>query len=307
MSAETIVDWLETDVRPKVDRRIDDHLSECRYGDRLQYQLEQGGKRVRPGIVLAVGDLCGLDEERQVALAAGVELLHTFTLVHDDVMDEDCERRGSPTVWKKWDVPTAVNVGNLLCASAFTVLPRGVRGEAARCLVTTGIGNQTDMDHCSSDRMSEQEYLRMAEQISAPLLDFAAKAPAALTGADVSLEDMSDLGLAYTIQDTIMDFDPSKGKAQIGNDVRAGKQTIMVIHADDPRVYDVLEKPFEETTDEDVQFVYEIFRENGSIEYARKIADDYVSSTIQCIERLPQSEPKERLLGICALVQRRTQ
>jgi len=154
--------------------------------------------------------------------------------------------------------------------------------------------------------MAMEEYLRMAEQISAPLIQFAADAPIALTDSDISLDSISDLGLAYTVQDSIMDFDPSKGKAQVGNDIRAGKQTVMVVHADDSRVYDVLEKPFDETTDDDIQRVYEIFQEKGSVEFARGIVDDYISTTVETIEQLPRSDSRERLLGICSLVRHRT-
>lgn len=99
---------------------IDDHiersLRDDRYRERLWYQVGTGGKRLRPGLVLLVGELCGLDQQARRESAAGVELLHTFSLVHDDLVDSDRQRRDEPAFWGEYGQAEAVNIGDMLLA-----------------------------------------------------------------------------------------------------------------------------------------------------------------------------------------------
>lgn len=292
---ETVFTWLQEDVKPAVDGRIKEWLDEFEYAERLWYPISSGGKRIRPGLVLLVSEMIDIPREDAIDIAAGVELLHNFTLVHDDIIDGDEYRRDTPTLWAKHGKGSAINLGDMMFAKAILCFPEPTRDLALETVIEVTNGEQMDIDFANRRDITVDEYLTMVRRKTGALLDLCVDAPLALTETDIDLSQFTSLGPAFQIRDDLLDFQEGKGRDKIGNDVRAGKRTLMVVHADDPRVYDILDKPFEETTDEDVHEVMEILEGAGSMEFAEQKMEELTSEARTAIDELPPSEERDKL------------
>jgi geranylgeranyl diphosphate synthase type II len=180
--------------------------------DSMRYALEMGGKRVRPVIALATGEACGARVEQVMPAALAVELVHNFSLVHDDLpsLDDDAERRGKPSVWAVYGEGTAVLAGDGLLAEAFRLAASYPTPQVARELVelTLGmIGGQY------LDTMVEGADLRSVHRLKTGRL-FAASVSLALWAADVPEPQQEpwrafgeELGMLFQVVDDILDED----------------------------------------------------------------------------------------------------
>lgn len=293
--SESVFVWLQQEVKPTVDEQIQQWLEEFDYADRLWYPVGTGGKRIRPGIVLLVAEMADVPHEDAIDIAAGVELLHNFTLVHDDIIDGDERRRDEPTLWKKYGEASAINLGDMMFAKAILCFPEQARSIALDTVIEVTNGEQMDIDFADRRDITVEEYMTMVTRKTGALLDLCVDAPLALSDSDLDLEGFQSLGPAFQIRDDLLDFQEGKGRKHIGNDVRAGKRTLMVVHADSERVYDILDKPFEETTDEDIQEVLDIFEAEGSIEFAERKMNELTTEALEAITDLPESPAQEKL------------
>jgi geranylgeranyl diphosphate synthase type II len=178
----------------------------------MRYALEMGGKRIRPVISLATGEACGAPVEQVMPAALSVELVHNFSLVHDDLpsLDDDRERRGKPSVWAAHGEGTAVLAGDGLLAEAFRLAASYPSSNVARELaqLTLGmIGGQY------LDTMVEGADLRAVHQLKTGCL-FAASVDLALWAAEVPEEEQApwrafgaELGMLFQVVDDILDRD----------------------------------------------------------------------------------------------------
>jgi geranylgeranyl diphosphate synthase, type I len=206
------------------------------------------GKRLRPAVcLLACEAVCG-DYRPALAAAAAVELIHNFSLVHDDIQDESPLRRGRPTVWARWQTAHAINVGDSLFALAQLALLEAAPDrsemlvEAARQLNLTCLrlveGQSLDLDLQSAGSASLKDYQTMVAGKTAALLEAAAWLGARFGGAD---EDRArrlaafghHLGLAFQFQDDLLGVwgDPSLTGKPADTDLRARKQALPVVLA----------------------------------------------------------------------------
>ncbi len=297
-ASDDLATWLAQEVQPMVDDRIERSIRDRRYQDRLRYQVGTGGKRLRPGLVLLVGELCGCDQQPLLDSAVGVELIHTFSLIHDDLVDGDRHRRDDPAFWVEYGTAEAINVGDMLLAHALTLIPDEGTTLAAEAVREMTVGQQVDFALADRRDITEAEYLDMVEKKTGALFDLCVELPQTLTDTDLDIDGYSALWPAFQIRDDLLDFEAGKGRKTIGNDVRAGKHTLMVIHADDERVYDILDKPAEQTTAEDVDTVQEIFEETGSFDYARHRMHTLVDEALAALETLPDSPQRHRLIAL---------
>ena len=214
--------------------------------DPLRYMMEIGGKRIRPRLCLLTYSLFknGFTEEI-LSPAAALEVFHSFTLIHDDIMDKADVRRGVPTVYKKWDENTAILSGDVMSIESYKMLakaPAAVLPEALKLFSTTAAevceGQQYDMDFEDMSRVPMEDYLKMIGLKTAVLIACSAKMGALIAGADSETCDILykfgyDLGLAFQITDDWLDtFGDLKvfGKA-IGGDIINNKKTWLMIKA----------------------------------------------------------------------------
>lgn len=223
-----------------------------RLHEAMRYAVLAGGKRIRPALALAACRACGGEDEACHGAMAGIELFHTYTLVHDDLpaMDDDDLRRGKPTVHKAYDEPTAILVGDALQAAAFAaVAPLG--SAAVSCLAYAGGsegvvgGQQDDLDH--TGRLSELSETdarvvlgRIHARKTAALIVASCELGAIAAGADITARDSlrrfgNDIGLAFQIVDDLLDVEASAhelGKTP-GKDAEQGKVTYISLHGID--------------------------------------------------------------------------
>ena len=214
--------------------------------DPLRYMIEIGGKRIRPRLCLLTYSLFK-DEftEEILSPAAAIEVFHSFTLIHDDIMDKADVRRGVPTVYKKWNENTAILSGDVMSIESYKMLakaPAAVLPEALRLFSTTAAevceGQQYDMDFENMAQVPMADYMKMIGLKTAVLIACSAKMGALIGGASSEKADLLyrfgyDLGLAFQIADDWLDtFGDTRifGKA-IGGDILNNKKTWLMIQA----------------------------------------------------------------------------
>ena len=180
----------------------------------MRYAIYSGGKRLRPALVFAAAHAVGLSPERAAPLASAVELVHTYSLVHDDLpaMDDDDLRRGRPTVHVKFGEANAILTGDALLAAAFEALaaadaPASVVGKLAHAAGSRAlVGGQVDDLAFAPERASAELVRRIHERKTAALFRFSVWAPGAAAGRPArELEALDRFGLAYGLAFQLVD------------------------------------------------------------------------------------------------------
>lgn len=214
--------------------------------DPLRYMIDIGGKRIRPRLCLTAYALFKdkLGEE-VVEPARALEVFHSFTLIHDDIMDKSPKRRGCETVWKKWNDDTAILSGDVMCIDSYrriSMAPKAVLGEVMVLFNKTAAevceGQQLDMDFENVRQVPMADYMKMIGLKTAVLIACSGKLGALIGGAgkkeaDLVYEYGYDLGLAFQVADDYLDaFGDEKvfGKP-IGGDIVNNKKCWLTTHA----------------------------------------------------------------------------
>lgn len=321
--------------REMINRHIDSYLPladpELLYRA-SKHVLEAGGKRLRPTILLIVGEAVtetrpGSQDYRSfptippdedpidlLAAAVSVEVIQSFTLIHDDIMDEDQMRRGEPAVHVAFDTNTAILAGDTLYSKAFEIMlktgaPSDRSLEALDRLASTCTriceGQALDVEYESRDSVSTDEYLDMIDRKTAVLYAASAAIPAVLLGADETVTSAlgrygRSIGQAFQVHDDVLDLTtPSEtlGK-QRGSDLIEGKRTVITQYASEQSVNvdDLIDgSDPESVTDEEIDAAVETLESVGSIDYARNLAADLVDEGLSELEVLPETEARRRL------------
>ena len=208
------------------------------------------GKRIRPLLCLLSCAASGGEWERALPLAAAVELLHNFSLLHDDIQDNSPLRRGRPTVWTKWGQAQAINAGDAMFTLAHlaphALTARGVPAAAAlaalecfdRTCLTLTQGQYLDMSFEGRERVSVAEYMTMIEGKTAALIAAAAQLGALIAGAEDErqahfAEYGRSLGLAFQIQDDLLGIwgDPAVTGKSAASDLEKRKKSLPVVYS----------------------------------------------------------------------------
>jgi len=287
--------------------------------DAVRHLPLAGGKRLRPSLAMISCETVSGNIQDVMPLAIAIELIHNFTLVHDDIMDKSKLRRKIPSVHIKFGEPTAIMAGDLLFIKAFEAM-HDIQGDLSIFKnVEFGLidsvreiseGQQLDMDFEKRQNVTEDEYLGMILKKTAVLFMYAAEAGAILGGgtreqSNVLNEYGKCLGLGFQIHDDYLDMSSDEktlGK-DIGNDIRNGKKTLIAVHClnnasgDDKKL---LEKLFgnKNASEEEVKQVYNLFNNLKSIEYAKNTAMGYCEKAKKSLEILPNSDAKQILLEL---------
>jgi len=288
-----------------------------------QHLIKAGGKRLRPFLVLKACELVGGREENALSSAVAVELLHNFTLIHDDIMDRDEKRRGVPTVHMLWGEPLAITAGDLLFAKVFEVIirysdPKYLSPEKTiQVLNTLSIatiaiceGQALDIEFERRENVSEEEYFTMIGGKTASLFRAAAETGAIVGGG--STEQIHRLGLyaynsglSFQIADDVLGLTADEkvlGKP-VGSDIREGKKTILVVHAlkyadAEQRRKILAALGNRDATSNQIGKVVEIIRSLGSIEYATQKAMELMTVGREQLKPFPEVQAKRALLDL---------
>ncbi|MDR1856327.1 MAG: polyprenyl synthetase family protein [Desulfovibrio sp.] len=246
-NSKELLGWIQNQVEAYLEACFVHEGIPRRLASAMRYSLLAGGKRIRPVLCLASASLCGLEETEDILpFAAGIEMIHTYSLIHDDLpaMDDDDLRRGKPSCHKRFDEATAILAGDGLLTEAFVhmaachrcppeVLLRAMRevAVAAGCLGMVG-GQQLDMDHTGRVDMTLPDLQHMHALKTGALIRAACVSGARLACADTdriaSIAAYGEaLGVAFQIADDILDVvaDSAELGKTAGNDEKAGKNT----------------------------------------------------------------------------------
>ncbi len=278
-----------------------------------RHLVDAGGKRLRPSMLLLAAEAVGGDPEVVVPAAVSIELVHNFTLIHDDIMDNAETRRGRPAVHVKWDEAGAILAGDTLYSKAFEILtaseakPEDMVASVAMLARTCAAiceGQWLDMEFERRDQVTESEYLEMIEKKTGVLYGAAAWMGARLSGAPAHQAEGLDrfgrlVGMAFQIQDDVLDLTaPAEvlGKPR-GGDLAEGKKTLIMIHAMATGAeIEIFGK--RNATGQEIEAALKTLRASGSIDYARKKAVNLVSEGKEALAVLPDSDAKSLLLEL---------
>ncbi len=301
-----------------VEQRIRDQAGEEHHPDlrsALEHLLSAGGKRIRPTLGLLVGNMLGAPEEKLITLGASVELLHTATLVHDDLIDGALLRRGMPTLNARWSPAATVLTGDFLFARAAKLaaetdyLPLMKLFADTLAIIVNGELTQMFSARGVIDRGN---YFDRIYAKTASLFEMSALA-AAMVATEDELMRMSmknfgyEVGMAFQIVDDILDFtgEQSTVGKPIGSDLLNGLITLPAIYYAEEHPYDedVLSLPDGGWKDTDrVQRIVDNIRRNAAIEKAMEEARLSVSRALGYLEDAPVSPERDALENLAKFI-----
>jgi geranylgeranyl pyrophosphate synthase len=289
-----------------IPKRDGDNLYEA-----VWYHMGTGGKRIRPVLALMACEAMGKDMKKAIPFAAACELLHNWLLVHDDIEDGDEVRRNQPTIWKKYGIPHAINIGDLMSQKVFQIIldskKSGVDDKTtmkllnliAETAIRTAEGQAMDIGMRATDSPTEEEYMEMViaktgYYLMAPIIGGAMIGGAKDKHVDAIIEFGRHAGPAFQIADDILDLTEGKGRGEIGRDIKEGKRSIILINClpkctagERKHIIDVLNRPPAHTSNEDVKFVKAMFERYRAIDYSMKKAEELMEKAKEAIEPLP--------------------
>lgn len=286
----------------------------------VEHHLRGGGKRVRAALVLLSAAAVGADEQVGVVGAVAIELVHNYSLVHDDIIDGDRERRHQPTVWAEFGVGPAIVAGDALAALATQVLledPTPERVQAARRLAGANqamiAGQAADMAYETRDQVTVAECLAMEQGKTGALLSCAASLGAVLAGGPpASVHALSDygdhLGIAFQAVDDLLGIwgDPAVTGKPVGADLLAHKKALPVAAAMavGGAVADELQRILGgDLTEADVARATTLIEDCGARAEVTAIADTHLELALGALDRTPlQPSAKDELLAVAHYV-----
>jgi geranylgeranyl diphosphate synthase type II len=304
--------------RTQINRRLSALTRSCASSDLAEgcrYVLLSGGKRVRASLVLLSAEAVGGHAADALHAAAATEILHNFTLVHDDIMDHAVTRRGKPTVHKKWNVNYALLVGDILVGLAYHSLLRTHSSHTQRTaeIFTKGLlevcdGQARDLSYEKATRITPRNYFTMIEKKTARLFAMAAELGAVVGGGTPehirSLRIFGHyLGRAFQVQDDLLDVvaDEQEFGKIIGGDIRERKKTFLWLQAiehsagREKQTLQQLMNPRLRITQHTVSRIARLYRTSGAIDRARmRIYADTRKATA-ALRALPRNEATEML------------
>lgn len=296
----------------------------------VRYTLKLGGKRVRPYLTLTSCGLCGGDPEEALPAAIAIELLHNFTLLHDDIMDAAETRRGEPSVFSKWDASTAILSGDAMYAWAFEQLQyygendqysKKQYAEIVKIFLdsarTVCEGQAYDLSFEKEQDVTLDEYLNMIKGKTAALISGAIKlggAVAAVGGNSLNqLEQIgSEIGIAFQIQDDLLDTiaDPEKFGKKKGGDIMEGKKTYLSILAlekgskeQKKLIQSVLSQ--ENVSQKEVKKITDIYESLGILQLTADTIEKRYKNALHLVSSFKDSEYKNELTELINNLNRR--
>ena len=279
-----------------------------------EHIVNSGGKRLRPALLVLSANACGYRGREHYTLAAVVELIHTATLLHDDVVDESTLRRGRPTANAAFGNAPSVLVGDFLYSRAFQMMVRLNRMRVLELLsdATNVIaeGEVLQLLNCRNPDIDEARYLDVVRRKTAKLFEAAMRLGAILAGADRALEDAlglygTCLGTAFQLIDDVLDYsgDASVIGKNLGDDLAEGKATLPLIHAmtrGTPAEREIVRHAITEGGLDDFAAIHATIESTGALVYARQVAATEAGRAAAALQRLPDSADKDSLLQLAS-------
>jgi octaprenyl-diphosphate synthase len=285
-----------------------------------EYIVGGGGKRLRPALLLLAARACGYAGPHRHTLAAVIEMIHTATLLHDDVVDESSLRRGHATANAMFGNAASVLVGDFLYSRAFQMMVEADDIRVMRVLAdatnTIAGGEVLQLMGSHDPEVDEARYLEVIRRKTAKLFEAAAQLGAVLGHADAAIEDAlarygMHLGTAFQLIDDVLDYsgDHEAIGKNLGDDLAEGNPTLPLIRAlrvgsaaDVALIRDALQRG----RLDDFKPVVEALARTDALDYARGCAETESAHASACLAALPDSPARETLLELSAFAVERT-
>lgn len=282
----------------------------------VDYILKAGGKRIRPLLVLLSARAFNHKENQHIDLAAAIELIHTATLLHDDVVDNSSLRRGLETVNTLWGTEASVLVGDFLYSRAFQLIVKlknleilDIFSNATNLIAE---GEVMQLLNCHDPDTSEKAYFEVIHRKTAKLFEVASQIGAALSCyTSQQMKAMQgyglNLGIAYQLIDDALDYRANQtelGKS-IGNDLAEGKPTLPLIQAlrhSTPAQASLLRKAIQNGSYHDLREISSIIESTGAIEYTANAAKKHATEAFSFLPHIPDSPYRQALHDLCEFV-----
>jgi len=311
----------------KISAKINDAirtLENAKIREASAHLFSAGGKMLRSSLVTtaykAVG---GNDTDKILTIAAAMELIHNWSLVHDDIIDKSMTRRGVATVHEKWNTNTAILTGDAMSNLVYLLIARsgfGAEsiGKVLECIAETNLelidGELLDIEFESRKDVTEADYFEMIKKKTGALITCAAKAGAMLGTANPThihaLEKYGEkIGLAFQIKDDVLDLtgDEEETGKDFAGDIKEGKKTLLMLHALSHATPQKKNRLREITssgtaTFDELQEAIEIIRQAGTFAYAQNILSGLVDQAVDVIKVLPESGYVSALTGLAEFI-----
>ncbi|MGC8631230.1 MAG: polyprenyl synthetase family protein [Thermoprotei archaeon] len=285
--------------------------------DAANYLISTGGKRLRPRLLLTFNDALGGNHEQAIKAAASIEMLHNFTLIHDDIMDKDETRHGVPTTHVKYGEAIAILAGDVLQSQSQMEMARATEGlpkNKARHLlerhahISTEIARGQTLDMTFEDlpyeKFNSKLYYSMIRLKTAVLFSHACWVGAYLADASSSLANKAatfglNLGMAFQMADDILGLvgDPSITGKPVGSDVRNGKKTMPIIIALSKLSGEKRLKVLNMLKEEDISVIDDIV-EIGGIDDTKLLMNQFYQKAESVLSAFPKSTQIEDLRAL---------
>jgi octaprenyl-diphosphate synthase len=282
----------------------------------IEYILTCGGKRIRPLLVLLAARTFQYPSNQHIELASAIELIHTATLLHDDVVDSSTLRRGHKTANSIWGNEASVLVGDFLYSRAFQLIVRlqhlpilNVFSDATNLIAE---GEVLQLVNCHNPDTTEASYFDVITRKTAKLFEIAAQTGAALaTDNPVYIAAMQQyglhLGIAYQLIDDALDYSaPAEQTGKnMGNDLSEGKPTLPLIYALRQTTLDeanILRHAIQTGSTNELDTIVKIIESTGAIEYTANAARQHATQAREALAPIPDSPHKQALHALTDFV-----
>jgi octaprenyl-diphosphate synthase len=274
------------------------------------YIVGNGGKRLRPMLLLLAAKALGCANSNHLILAAVIEFIHTATLLHDDVVDESALRRGKESANAVWGNAASVLVGDYLYSRAFEMMVRTGNMRVMEILskTTTAIaeGEVLQLLNCNNPETTEEKYLEVIARKTAILFSTAGRLSAVISGEPHETEESlaqygQHLGVAFQLIDDALDYKANQDELgkNLGDDLAEGKPTLPLIYAiqnGSQSEAQVINNAIKNGNRDAFNDVYAIVQRTKAIDYTEQRADEEALKAINSLHVLPPSEYKDALI-----------
>ncbi len=283
------------------------------------YVLRSKGKQMRPILVLLSAKLNGEINESTYTAATLIELMHTATLIHDDVVDDANSRRGFLTLHKIWKNKIAVLIGDYLLSRGLLIAVRNKEYDMLE-IVSDAVKEMSEGELLQIEKskkldITEEVYFNIIRKKTATLLSSCAAAGARSANAEDKIVKQFKafgeyVGIAFQIKDDILDYNGFKTGKKVGNDIKEKKVTLPLIYSlhqaekpEQKKIMQLLRK--KEKTDEIITTIFDFVKKHKGIEYATSVMNDYIDKAVDMLSAYIQHPQYRNMLDFIDFVVKR--
>jgi octaprenyl-diphosphate synthase len=306
--------------------QVDALINRCLYSEiplipeLAKHLIDSGGKRLRPLIALLSAKVFGYMGEGHIQLAASLELIHTATLLHDDVIDESKLRRGKKTANSLWGNSASVLVGDFLYSRAFQLISQINNSHVLTSLAdATNILAQAEILQllsCHNANVDEEYCLKIIQGKTGILFSIAAEQPAILTKrSETEISAMANygkhLGIAFQLIDDLLDYSGASAQLgkSLGDDLAEGKPTLPLIYAlqhANAKQAQLIRASLTQDSPKNLTAIIDIMRSTHAIDYTRNLAEHNIQQALKHLTIIPDSDYRQALSQLAKFASART-